>query len=550
MISKNIKIVKIPDTLNKDLLRTSNALQPSAYSISPNDMNSIDKRGSGCSVRSSFRRSEPTAFLEFDDSDDMSECRRIVINVGGVRHETNKETLLRHPNTPLAELARQHTDSRVEYFIDRHPTVFSSVLNYYRSNELHVPLDICGALMRRELEYWGISEDLIEPCCWTSYSAFKEAQRTLADLDLDIEFNADRPDPMLEIPENEGKLASFRRKLWYMLEEPYSSNTAKIFTFVTFGFIIASISGMILETHDYFKVNDTRYPYNHTKPNPFANVSSAVQNRSQIVVKRPHPALEYLDYACTLYFSIEFLTRFSVSYDKKQFWKSALNIIDFVSLMPLYLVILLDLFIFRNPGETLKSHSHMHAASLLKVVLILRVVRVLRLFKLMKQYTALKILVYAVKASFKELLMLAIFMVLFVIFFATFIYHVERDRRITSIPMGAWWAIITMTTVGYGDVYPETGLGYVCGALCGVCGVLVVALTIPIISNNFTLFYSHAQSRSKLNRTQRRLFIKKQKERQFRRRLLRQDRRPTDLNRKDSNNSQALKIVVSEDSNV
>lgn len=55
-----------------------------------------------------------------------------------------------------------------------------------------------------------------------------------------------------------------------------------------------------------------------------------------------------------------------------------------------------------------------------------------------------------------------------------------------------------MTTVGYGDVYPSTPVGYIVGTACAVCGVLLVALTIPVISNNFTLFYRHVQSRDAL----------------------------------------------------
>ena len=55
-----------------------------------------------------------------------------------------------------------------------------------------------------------------------------------------------------------------------------------------------------------------------------------------------------------------------------------------------------------------------------------------------------------------------------------------------------------MTTVGYGDVHPETAMGRIVGALCAVAGVLLVALTIPVISNNFALFYNHARTRDTL----------------------------------------------------
>ena len=56
-----------------------------------------------------------------------------------------------------------------------------------------------------------------------------------------------------------------------------------------------------------------------------------------------------------------------------------------------------------------------------------------------------------------------------------------------------------MTTVGYGDVYPHTAMGSVIGGLCAVWGVLLVALTIPVISNNFTLFYLHARTREDID---------------------------------------------------
>lgn len=97
--------------------------------------------------------------------------------------------------------------------------------------------------------------------------------------------------------------------------------------------------------------------------------------------------------------------------------------------------------------------------------------------------------------------MLFIFLLIAMLVFATMIYYAERQdatqpsEQFNTIPMGFWWAIITMTTVGYGDISPVTPVGYVVGTACCVVGVLLVALTFPVISNNFTLFYTHVRSR-------------------------------------------------------
>ncbi|CAF1129820.1 unnamed protein product, partial [Brachionus calyciflorus] len=69
------------------------------------------------------------------------------------------------------------------------------------------------------------------------------------------------------------------------------------------------------------------------------------------------------------------------------------------------------------------------------------------------------------------------------------------------IPMSFWFAMTTMTTVGFGDRVPQTSPGYLIGSLCAICGVLVVAFTVPIAVNNFTFFYSYTQSRIKYHKT-------------------------------------------------
>jgi len=106
--------------------------------------------------------------------------------------------------------------------------------------------------------------------------------------------------------------------------------------------------------------------------------------------------------------------------------------------------------------------------------------------------------------------MLIYFIVLGVVIFASLVYYAERTQYnpkndFNSIPIGLWWAIVTMTTVGYGDLAPKTVLGMLVGSMCAVMGVLTIALPVPVIVSNFALFYSHTKARAKLPKKRRRV---------------------------------------------
>jgi len=107
-------------------------------------------------------------------------------------------------------------------------------------------------------------------------------------------------------------------------------------------------------------------------------------------------------------------------------------------------------------------------------------------------------------------MLLIFFLIIGIVISAALVYYAERiqynpDNDFTSIPVGLWWAIVTMTTVGYGDMTPKTYLGMVVGSFCALTGVLTIALPVPVIVSNFALFYSHTQARAKLPKKRRRV---------------------------------------------
>ena len=198
-----------------------------------------------------------------------------------------------------------------------------------------------------------------------------------------------------------------------------------------------------------------------------------------------------------VWFTFELIIRFIVSPTKFGFIKSPVNIIDFLATLSFYLDILFNKVLPESLTNT-------------ELFEFLSITRIFRLFKLTRHYGGLKILIHTFTASMRELMLLIFFLVLFIVIFASLIYYAERlqknpDNDFTSIPIGLWWSIVTMTTVGYGDMVPRTYAGMMVGGLCALTGVLTIALPVPVIVANFAMYYSHTQARSKLPKKRRRV---------------------------------------------
>ena len=131
------------------------------------------------------------------------------------------------------------------------------------------------------------------------------------------------------------------------------------------------------------------------------------------------------------------------------------------------------------------------------ILQVFRIFKLARVLKLVRHSPGLQAIVYTLKESYKELGLLIFLVSISGFIFASLCYfiEIEEDSGFTSIPTAFYWVVVTMTTVGYGDIFPVTGLGKLVGTMCAISGVLVLSLPIPIIAGNFEASYSFTNTR-------------------------------------------------------
>ncbi|HFA50896.1 MAG TPA: ion transporter [Bacteroidetes bacterium] len=174
-----------------------------------------------------------------------------------------------------------------------------------------------------------------------------------------------------------------------------------------------------------------------------------------------------IEWALTIFFTIEYLLRLYCVYRPLGYAKSFFGIIDLLAILPTYL----SLFIV--------------GAQSLLVIRILRLMRVFRVFKLGHFLAEGDQLLRALKASRAKITVFMLFVVLLVTIIGSVMYIVEGGQEgsgFSSIPHSVYWAIVTLTTVGYGDITPSTALGRFFSAIVMILGYAVLAVPTGIVS--------------------------------------------------------------------
>ena len=199
------------------------------------------------------------------------------------------------------------------------------------------------------------------------------------------------------------------------------------------------------------------------------SVATVVFDSVPWVTERFRAPLNWMEWGFTLLFTAEYLARLSCVRHPLRYATSFFGVIDFLSILPAYFALLVP------------------EASALLDIRILRLLRIFRIFKLTLYVTEYVRLGQALAASARKILIFLSVVLMAVLILGTVMYVVEGPKHgFTSIPLAMYWATVTMTTVGYGDLTPHTPLGRLIASFMMLLGWGVLAVPTGIVTAEMT----------------------------------------------------------------
>ncbi|XP_078086666.1 voltage-gated potassium channel regulatory subunit KCNG3 isoform X1 [Mustelus asterias] len=407
----------------------------------------------------------------------------LILNVGGTRYSFPKDVI---KDFPLRRVSRLHScvsekevlevcddydQERNEYFFDRHSEAFGFIMLYVKYGKLRFVPHMCELSFYNELIYWGLDRSNLEYCCQKrlddrmsdTYTFYSEEEEEL------------RKQKKKELKKNSPSNRKWLDRMRRTFEEPTSSVAAQILATVSVVFVIVSMVVLCASTLPDWKT---------------AENNSVEEHRYTEHLMGPSGIIEAI---CMGWFTAECIVRFLVSKNKCDFVRKPLNIIDLLAITPYYISVLMSLFTGEN-------------SQLQRAGVTLRVLRMMRIFwviKLARHFIGLQTLGLTLKRCYKEMVMLLVFIGVAMAIFGALAQLLEsgldledKNTAYASIPASCWWVIISMTTVGYGDMYPFTVPGRILGGMCVVSGIVLLALPITFIYHSFVHCYHELKFRS------------------------------------------------------
>lgn len=184
----------------------------------------------------------------------------------------------------------------------------------------------------------------------------------------------------------------------------------------------------------------------------------------------------------TVLFTLDLIMRLFSCPSLKRYFLSLANVIDLLAIVFSYLnLILVNI-----------RKENKYQESWVKTINYFQIIRTFRLIRVAKNVRASRVLAFSVQQNIHDMVLLVILLLIGVSLSANVIYLLEEDSTVPSIPEGWYWSLITITTVGYGDVTPKTAGGKAVSSLLALCGVLLLSISLPMFVNNFLTLYQYS----------------------------------------------------------
>ena len=452
LLPQSIESMKIDNAHCSKTIVESHKIWPNCLHWQPRQINSIKQEVNGSCIteihHSKVPQTDGQTSVVRGKTAKCTKAQRLILNVGGVIFETLEATLSVHPNTLLGDPERRikylnhHTG---EFIFHRRFTCFDAILFFYQSNGiLAKPQTVDQLTFESELVFFEIplvkSKSLPHTHC-------KLAQ------------------PKRGWQQGETMVRTLRR----LFNRPFSSPLSSIIATLNILVTILLISEFCVSTLS-----------KNRRLSPVDPVSVLRKGER-------FKALAAAELSCMLFLNVDFVIRLLLSQQRFRFLISHLSIIDIVTMLSYHCSVLLS-----NLNIGFRDGYYLH---------LLRQIRILQMFRLSRYNHGFRSLLQTISRSLTHLWSFILIIPIMSTCFASMMFVFEEGHYIQDInclnrckPFGSlsdwfWYSIITITTVGYGDVYPRTVFGKIIGTVCALFGVILFCLLTPVIFRQFVEQY-------------------------------------------------------------
>ena len=368
------------------------------------------------------------------------ESNLIYINCSGFLYVTTEETLGRFPDSLLANPEKRqalYSKKLDAFFLDRHRSCFESVLEYYQTGVECPPPYMDIDIYEAEMVFYGL--------------------RKPQDMVIEIKESITKDSSSL-------CCAATKMAIFKFLVNPPKSGLASIYHVTDIVMIVVGTILFLLESEDSL---EDKFDLSKVRDSKI-NLCLLAMNATTI-----------------LWFTVDTILRMVTWPKFTDYWKSIMNCLDVISVLPFYIEMI-------QWGFTSNADDGNYA-----ILRALKLVRVVRVFKFLRHSQSLVVIIRAMGKARQELLILFFCMFLFVITFGSIMFYLENveshdgpdgsgpSSQFSSIPMSCWWVLVSITTVGFGDMYPVTIVGKLAGSVVLCLGVVMLALPMTIMVTKF-----------------------------------------------------------------